>query len=328
VTTAGRLVLFTLGGTIAAPVDATGSNARMRLSADDLVRDLLGDEWGSRVEARTFRTVPSAALTFADLRELAIEVDAAVAAGAQGAVITVGTDSLEEVAYALDLQYGGDAPVVVTGAMRNAGLPGSDGEANLRAALAVASSADARGLGVVVVLADRIHAARHVRKLHTSSLDAFGSVDAGPIGSVVEGRPTIALRPARRIEPLRPARDFPAVRLIRVSLDEAPALVEEALVAGSAGLVVEVFGAGHVSPEWVEPLRRAAASVPVVYVSRTGAGGLYRSTASYPGSERDLLDAGLIPADAFDGLKARVLLRMLLASGAGRDEIAARFAAG
>lgn len=327
-TAAGRLVLFTLGGTIAAPVDATGSNARMRLSADDLLRDLLDDDAGLAIEARTFRTVPSAALTFADLRDLAIEVDAAVGAGADGIVITVGTDSLEEVAYALDLQYGGDAPVVVTGAMRNAGLPGSDGEANLRAALAVASTADARSLGVVVVLADRIHAARHVRKLHTSSLAAFDSVDAGPIGSVVEGRPSIALRPARRGEPLRPGGDFPAVRLIRVSLDEPPALIGEALAAGAAGLVVEVFGAGHVAPEWVEPLRSAAAAIPVVYVSRTGAGGLYRSTASYPGSERDLLEIGLIPADAFDGLKARALLRLMLAAGARREEIAARFAAG
>lgn len=323
-TAAGRIVLLALGGTIAAPVDARGANARMSLSADDLVRDLPGAA-AAQVEARTFRTVPSAALTFDDLRELALEVDAAVVQGAQAVVITVGTDSLEEVAFALDLQYGGDAPLVVTGAMRNAGLPGADGAANLRAALAVAASPDAHGLGALVVLADVVHLAKQVRKLHTSSLTAFRSVGGGPIGSVVEGRVTIELGRSRRPVPLVPLSGVPVVRLLRVALDDDPAVVGEALAAGVDALVVEVFGAGHVAPAWVEPLQRAVRAVPVVFVSRTGSGGLYRGTASYPGSETDLLDAGLIPVDGLDGLKARVLLRTLLAAGAGRAEIAARF---
>lgn len=325
-TSAGRLVLFALGGTIATPVDASGSNARMRLSADDILRDVLGDA-GPPVEARTFRTVPSAALTFADLRELAVEMDAVVAAGADGVVVTVGTDSLEEVAYALDLQYAGDAPVVVTGAMRNAGLPGADGAANLRAALAVAATPSARGLGVLVVLADEVHLARHVRKLHTSSLTAFGSPGAGPVGSLSEGRVTITAHPAHRAVAVTPAADAaPRVRLLKVALDDEPALVDEAVAAGVDGLVVEVFGAGHVAPGWVAPLRAAAQRVPVVVASRTGAGSLYRAVASYPGSEQDLLDAGLVLADRLDGLKARVLLRTLLAAGAGREEIARRIA--
>lgn len=325
--TAGRIALFALGGTIAAPVDATGANARITQSADEIVRDLLGADTPS-IDARTFRSAPSAALSFADLRALATETDAAVADGVDGIVVSVGTDTLEEVAYTLDLLYGGEAALVVTGAMRNAGLPGADGAANLRAAIAVARHPDARHQGALVVLADEIHLARHVRKMHTSSIAAFGSPGAGPIGSLVEGRPTILVRRLRRPAPLTIGDSSPAVRLLRVSLDDDPAVVDEALAAGVDSLVIETFGAGHVGPAWVGSLRRAAATVPVVYTSRTGEGGLYRSTAAYPGSERDLLEAGLIPASGFDGLKARVLLRHLLAAGAGRDAIAARFAEG
>ena len=93
-----------------------------------------------------------------------------------------------------------------------------------------------------------------------------------------------------------------------------------------AGAVVEVFGAGHAARRNAAALKRLAGRMPVVFASRTGAGGLYTATAGYPGSERDLIDGGLIPAGGLDGLKARVLLALLLADGAGRDRIAAALA--
>ena len=89
---------------------------------------------------------------------------------------------------------------------------------------------------------------------------------------------------------------------------------------------MEVFGAGHAARRNAAALKRLAARMPVVFASRTGAGELYTSTAGYPGSEKDLIDGGLIPAGGLDGLKARVLLALLLADGAGRDRIAAALA--
>jgi L-asparaginase len=64
-----------------------------------------------------------------------------------------------------------------------------------------------------------------------------------------------------------------------------------------------------------------------VFASRAGVGELFTSTAAYPGSEKDLIDGGLIPAGALDGLKARVLLTLLLAAGADRGRIGRAFAA-
>ncbi len=66
--------------------------------------------------------------------------------------------------------------------------------------------------------------------------------------------------------------------------------------------------------------------VPVILSSRTGAGAILRSTYSYAGSETDLLGRGVISAGTLNSHKAHLLLRLLLASGVSRSEIANVFA--
>ena len=315
-----------MGGTIA--MSARGeAGVTPGLDARDLLAAVPGMEAVVEVAPVAFRRAPSVDLSFSDVAELADAVRRAFAEGAQGAVVTQGTDTLEESAFLLDLLLEPGRPVVVTGAMRNPTLPGADGPANLASALRTAAAPEAAGAGVLVVMNDEIHAARHVRKTHAHRPSAFASPAAGPVGWIVEDRARLALKPTR-VLPVLPWRgETPFVPVLTFGFGSGPREVEMLAAARPEGVVIAAAGAGHVPSSAVAPLEALAARVPVVFASRTGAGETGRSTYGYPGSETDLLQRGLIGAGGLDPLKARILLALLLADGADRSRIEATFAA-
>jgi L-asparaginase len=318
-----RVTVFSLGGTIAstaAGAGAAGGGVTPRLGARDLVQAVPQVQEVAELEAVAFRQTASGDLTLADLVALAAEITQRFEQGVDGVVVTQGTDTIEETSFALDLLVPGHRPVVVTGAMRNPTLAGPDGPANLRAAVQVAAAPAAAGLGTVVVFNDEVHAARFVRKTHTSSPATFRSVTVGPLGWIVEGRPRIAFgMPTLAGVPYRVVGAVPAVALLTSVLGDDSRLIGQVAAAGYSGLVLEAFGGGHVPAHVVPALEELAARLPVVLASRAGGGEVLRHTYGFPGSERDLLSRGLIPAGFLDGRKARILLSVLLASGRDLD---------
>jgi L-asparaginase len=121
--------ILALGGTIAST--GAGAGVTPTLTAEQLVESVPGLADLARIQADTFRQVPSPELTLVDLVALAREIERRIGAGDAGVVVTQGTNTIEETAFVLDLLVDSDAPVVVTGAMRNPTLPGADGPANL-----------------------------------------------------------------------------------------------------------------------------------------------------------------------------------------------------
>jgi len=322
------VAIFSLGGTIAATNVGADHNGGVtpHLDGDDLVAAVPQLRLVAVVQATTFRQVPSGDLNLSDLTELAEAIQQRFDEGADGIVVTQGTDTMEETAFALDLLVNADRPIVVTGAMRNPTLAGADGPANLLAAVQVAASSDAAGLGTLVVANDEIHAARFVRKAHSSSPGAFQSPGAGPLGWVVEGRVRIVFRVAKLQGIPSGAPDtIPPVALLTSVLGDDARLLTTLEHLGYAGLVLEGFGGGHVPRVVVPVLSDLAARLPVVLASRTGGGETLRDTYGQAGAERDLLGRGLISAGFLNGPKARILLTLLLAHELDLDGVRGAF---
>ncbi|TQM09051.1 asparaginase [Pseudonocardia kunmingensis] len=318
-----KVAVLAMGGTIAS---AGTGGVTPRLSPDDLVAAVPQLRDVAAIETASFRQVPSGDLTLTDVAELAVEIGRRLAGGADGIVVTQGTDTIEETAFALDLLLPGPQPVVVTGAMRNPTLPGADGPANLLAAVQVAACPQASRMGVLVVANDEVHAARFVRKTATASPATFRSGTVGPVGWLVEGRPHIAFRvPSLGIGELPVPGPIPPVALLTSVIGDDARLVPELERLGYAGLVIAGFGGGHVPGAVAPVLAESATHIPVVLASRAGSGELLRTTYGFPGAERDLLASGLISAEFLDAPKARVLLSLILAGGAEPGEVRAVF---
>ena len=322
-----RVAVFTLGGTIAMQA-APGKGAAPALSASDLLAAVPGlSDTDIELTLRDVANKPGASLSFSDVFGLADAVSAALGDGLAGAVVIQGTDTIEETAYLLDLLVASDAPVVVTGAMRNPSLAGPDGPANILAAIRVAASDHARELGCLVVMNDQIHAARWVAKTHTASPAAFVSPGFGPLGHLAEGQVHIPVRFRDRSPVFRPVPGRKVrVGLVTIALGDDDVLID-AVADHVDGLVVAAFGAGHVPANTVTSLSKLAARMPVVLSSRTGAGQVHHHTYGFPGSETDLLGRGLISAEYLAPLKARLLLHLLIATGADNTRIRQTFAA-
>jgi L-asparaginase len=320
------VALFALGGTISMAGHQDGGVVA-RLTGHDLVSGVPG-LGRYELDVRDAGTAPSAGLSFGDILDVVDAASCAVADGAVGIVLTQGTDTLEETAFLVDSVWAHDAPFVLTGAMRNPTLAGPDGPANVLAAVQVAASGAARGRGALVAFNDEIHAARYVRKTHSTSTATFASPDTGPVGHVVEAVPRFLTEIPRRSLISGFSRNQLAatrIALYTTTFDDDGLLLGQ-LARTHQGLVVAGFGVGHVPAALAPVLGDLADGMPVVVTSRTGAGPVLSRTYGAVGSETDLRERGLINGGFVHPFKARVLLRLLAARGAPATAIAQAFA--
>jgi L-asparaginase len=320
---AGREVtVLAAGGTIAM---AGADGAVPALDAGGLVAAVPELAGVAGLQARTLGAWPGVHVMPADALAIA-RAAVAEAAGGRGVVVTHGTDTLEETAVLCDLLHGGEAPIVLTGAIRPASATGADGPANLLDAVRVAGSPAAAGLGAIVCFGGELHAARAVRKADSVAPQAFASPGCGPIGRVAEAAVAVWGSPERR-PPLPVSQLDARVEIVPAALGADGTLLDAALGAGAEGLVVVLLGAGHAPPAFLEACRRAARRVPVVACVRPERGRMLRATYGFAGAERDVREAGMICAPALSPAAARITLMACLGAGHSRVATAAVFAA-
>ncbi len=310
--TGKRVVVLTTGGTVAMRHDPQAGGAIPALTAADLTAVL--PPGAPELVVEEVCNLPSSHFTLEHLWHIRERAEHwAADPFVDGIVVTHGTDTLEETAYLLDLTVSGDTPMVLTGAMRTASDVGADGPANLWAAVRVAASSEARGLGALVVFNDEIHAARFVTKMDTLSPATFQSPGWGPLGRVEGDRVHIPFHLEREVVPCPRLEE--RVMLIKLAVGMGAEPLEDALARGARGVVLEALGGGRIPPWWLPVIERAIADgVTVLIASRCPSGRVW-DAYGYPGSHRALKEMGCLFSPNLNGPKARIWLMVMRGSG-------------
>ena len=312
-----RIVIVFTGGTIASTLDAEWGGVVPSMSGGEILARIPGIRSVADIVVHEFGTFPGPHMTIDRMMEVSRIVSTyASDPSIDGVVVTHGTDTLEETAYFLDSSVQTVKPIVVIGAMRNSSEPDWDGPRNLRDAVTVAAHPSAAGLGVLVCLGGVITAASETSKTDTQDLTAFESFDFGPVGRISNGVVFFHRSPFHRES--FSVQSIPAfVPLLKSYAGMDETLIEACLRAGCAGLVIEAFGVGNVTPPVYLALKRANDNgIPVVLVSRCPVGRVEHIYA-YEGAGKHLHAAGIIFADYLNGQKARI--KLICALGAGHD---------
>lgn len=273
-----------------------------------------------------FAAVPSPDMGFEQWKRLVGLLDELTGSipDLSGFVILHGTASMEETAYFLSLTAKTPLPVVITGAQRPASGLSTDAGMNLANAVRTASCPEARGLGVLLMLNDEIHAARDVTKTSTFRLQTFRSPDFGVLGHADGDRVVFYRRPVRRAAPdtefdIRGLDALPRVDIVYAYTGSDGTASRAFVAAGARGIVSAGFASGFCCKPDFEVLRAAVQEKGVVVVQSTRAG----SGRTFKGKR--LREAGFLIADNLTPQKARLLLALALTCTSDPAEIERMF---
>ena len=256
------ILLIMTGATMAQKV---GPDGRMRidLNAFELLKDV---NTRCQIDVIDLQRRTGAELSFDTIAKVHTQVQTSDPKY-DGFVLITGTDSMEEMAFILDLTLPTQKPFIITGAMKPADLHGFDGRANLEQAFLVACSDQAAHLGPLVVINDSIHPARYVRKQDSQLIGAFRS-HPGPIGQIRRGRPYFYYTALTRAHPFTDVNWSmidPRVLVIPICVET---YIPEALLNQLSGLVLAGMGTGSISQSLMNQLQPWTQKLPIVLSSR------------------------------------------------------------
>ncbi len=325
-----RVSIVSTGGPIASRVDYRTGAVQPALTAEDLASVVPELASIAEVEAQILFSELSENVTPSQWKALAEEVARKIRAGANGVVISQGTDTMHYTAAALSFALQNPpVPVLFVGAQRSSDRPSSDAASNLTGAVALAANADLAAVGLAMHqdLSDRYivaHRGTRVRKCHTSRRDAFKSINSSPLARYdlqtrqIEYFGDHTRRNTNQTLTVKPEFDHHAY-LIKFYPGFNPEMIDATVKAGARGIVLEGTGLGHVSKYCYTSISKAVKqNVPVFMTSQTIWG---RVDMNVYVTGRDLLSLGVVPLEDTIPETALVKLAWVLGQTKSLDKV-------
>ena len=310
-----NIVILATGGTIAGAA-ATGTQSGYTSGAvgiDAMVKGVPGIEKLATIKGEQISNVGSQDMSFDIMLKLARRINELLPTqGADGIVITHGTDTMEETAYFLNLTVKSDKPVVLVGSMRPSTAVSADGPLNLYNAVAVAADPKAKGRGVLVVMNDQIHAAHSLTKTSTTAVQTFMSPLRGLVGVTAYGKNDWYNTPpwkhtSQSEFDVSNVTKLPRVDIVFADADMSPDLIDASVNAGAKGIVIAGVGNGNMNKVSVDAAAAAVKKgVIVVRSSRVATGMVDRNV------EVNDDELGFVASDELNPQKSRILLSLAL----------------
>ncbi|MCD1296217.1 Glu-tRNA(Gln) amidotransferase GatDE subunit D [Methanocella sp. CWC-04] len=315
--------ILSTGGTIASKVDYRTGAVSSQFTADDIIEAIPELSGIANYRGEVLSMIFSEDMTPSIWANLARAVYKEIINGADGIIITHGTDTITYTAAALSFMVRTPVPIIIVGSQRSSDRPSSDNAMNAICTATVAVS-DIAGVSVVMHGSTSddycyVHRGTKVRKLHTSMRTAFQSVNDTPVASIDYGtRAITVLGPYdKRGEKEAALMDGIDERcaLIKFYPGMSPDIIEYYRSKGYKGLVIEGTGLGHVNTGWIPEIKKAIDSGMVIVMTSQCINGRVCDRVYSTGI--DLLKAGVIEGN--DMIPEVALVKLMWAFGQTSD---------
>jgi glutamyl-tRNA(Gln) amidotransferase subunit D len=324
-----KITIISTGGTIASRVDYRTGGVRPALSASDLYSVVPELAYIAQIDTQILYSVFSENLTCKQWTELANAIARLIDQKVNGVIVAHGTDTMGYTAAALSFALQNlPIPVIIVGSQRSADRPSSDAATNLIGAVSAAANAPFAEVAVAMhetTSDDSIvfHRGTKVRKCHTSSRDAFKTVNAEPYARIKNGQIEMLTEDYMRKGPedrflLKPEFNERAA-LIKFYPGMDSALIEWLVATGYKGIILEGTGLGHVNKRSFDAIQKAVEENVVVAMTSQCIWG--RINMNVYDAGRDLLARGVVPLEDMLPETALVKLMWALAQAAKPQEV-------
>jgi glutamyl-tRNA(Gln) amidotransferase subunit D len=314
-----KIAILSTGGTIASKIDYRTGAVTSQFTADDILAAIPELKEIADFKGRVISSILSENMDPESWQKLARAVVEEIEAGADGIIVTHGTDTMMYTAAALSFMIETPVPIVLVGSQRSADRPSSDNAMNAICAALIALS-DIAEVTVVMhgTTSDdfcEIHRGTKVRKMHTSRRDAFKSLNSLPIGIVDYNKREIKTfidytKRREKFLKFKPGME-PKCALVKFTPGADPSILDCYIDNGYKGLVLEGTGLGHVSTSWIPMIRKTTdAKMPVLVTSQCLNG---RICDRVYDTGRDMLKAGAIEGE--DTLPETALVKLMWVLG-------------